>query len=176
MLATSNCIPIPNIFENLCRRFCSVTFLGTEVRLTGLYFPGFSFLPTMRTGVTFAPFPSSRTSPNQHDLSRVVESALAMASVGSLSTPASVACVLPFSDTFICLTQLFLTCFCLMHYYAILWEREYCLNRLRMNRWRFKGKIRKSLEKNLAHICISIHCLIRMTTFLITIWIELTDH
>lgn len=55
-------------------------------------------------------------------------------------------------------------------------ENIIIVNRLRKNRWRFKGKLRKSLEKNLAHICVSIHCLINMTMFLITIWIDITDH
>lgn len=38
-------------------------------------------------------------------------------------------------------------------------------NRLRMNRWSFKGKLIKSLEKNLALICVLVQCLIYMTFY-----------
>lgn len=34
------------------RTSCPITFLGTEVRLTGLLLPGPSFLPLLKTGVT----------------------------------------------------------------------------------------------------------------------------
>ncbi|RMC07816.1 hypothetical protein DUI87_15285 [Hirundo rustica rustica] len=47
---------------------CSSAFPGTEVRLTGWRFPGFSSLPILKAGVTFASCQSSGTSPDHHSL------------------------------------------------------------------------------------------------------------
>jgi len=65
---------------------CSITFSRMEVRLTGLYFPGSSFLPFLKIGVTLAFHQSSGTSPVLQDLSKMMESASAMTSASSLST------------------------------------------------------------------------------------------
>jgi len=40
--------------EMVFRISCSVTFPGTKVRLTGLEFPGSSFLPFLKMGVMFS--------------------------------------------------------------------------------------------------------------------------
>ena len=53
---------------------CCITFPGMEVRLTGLQFPGSSFLPFLKTGVTLAFLQSSDTSPVLQDLSKMMES------------------------------------------------------------------------------------------------------
>lgn len=49
----------------------SITFPGTEVRLTGWWFPGFSFSPVLKTGVPFASCQSSGTSPDHHNPSKI---------------------------------------------------------------------------------------------------------
>lgn len=51
-------------------------FLGTEVRLTGSYFPGSFFLLLLKTGVTFDFFQSAGTTSDHHDLSKIIVSSL----------------------------------------------------------------------------------------------------
>jgi len=53
---------------------------GTEVRLTGLWFPESSFLPILKTGVMFPLFQAVGTSPDCHDFSNMVDSGLATSS------------------------------------------------------------------------------------------------
>ena len=50
-----------------CRSICSVTFPGTEVRRTGQWFPGSSFLPFLKMDAVFPFFQSPGTSPGCHD-------------------------------------------------------------------------------------------------------------
>lgn len=49
---------------HLCGQRCSIIFPRTEVKLTRQYFPGSSSLPFLKTGMTFAFFQSSSTSPD----------------------------------------------------------------------------------------------------------------
>jgi len=59
---------------------------GTEVRLTGLQFPGSSFFPFLKMGLMIPLFQSVGTSPNCHDLSNMMDSDLAASFASSLRT------------------------------------------------------------------------------------------
>ncbi|KAJ7404542.1 hypothetical protein BTVI_71956 [Pitangus sulphuratus] len=50
----------------------AIIFLGVEVKLTVRQFLGSSFLIFLKTGVTFGVFLSSGTSPDHHDLSKII--------------------------------------------------------------------------------------------------------
>jgi len=64
---------------------CSITFPGIKVRLTNPQFPGISFLPFLKVDVTFTFLRFSGTSPDHHDLSKIIESGLTMTSaIGEL--------------------------------------------------------------------------------------------
>eukprot|EP00076_Gallus_gallus_P041952 XP_025007490.1 uncharacterized protein LOC112532615 isoform X1 [Gallus gallus] len=65
---------------------------GTEVRLSGLDFPGSSFLPFLKTGVTSAVLRSSGTSSVLQDLSKMTESDSA---VTSAISPSMCGCIPP---------------------------------------------------------------------------------
>ena len=69
------------------RRICSMIFPGTEGRLTGRYFPGYSFLPFVKMGTMFPPFQSPGTSPDCRDFLNIRKSDLATTSAHSLRTP-----------------------------------------------------------------------------------------
>lgn len=59
----------PSFFSSyVFRIICSVTFPGTEAKLTGRRFPKGSFLPFSEIGMTFAFFQSSRPSFSHRDL------------------------------------------------------------------------------------------------------------
>ena len=64
---------------------CSITSLGTEVRLMGLQFYRSSFLPFLRTGMTFTFFQYLGTCPDHHNLSKIIGCGLAMTSASSFS-------------------------------------------------------------------------------------------
>lgn len=64
---------------------CSITFPGTEVRLTSLQFPESSLLPFRKAGATFAVFQPLGTSASHYDLPKVTVSGL-LVTVGSLCT------------------------------------------------------------------------------------------
>jgi len=61
------------------------TFPGTEVRLTGLLFPGSSFLPFLKMGVIFPLFPLSGDF-DTYDFSDMTESGSAATSASSFRT------------------------------------------------------------------------------------------
>jgi len=63
-----------------------VSFPGTEVRLTGWYFPASSLLPFLKKGGMFPYFQSPGTSPDCLDLSNMMERVLAMTSASTLRT------------------------------------------------------------------------------------------
>lgn len=75
----------------------SITFPGTEVMLTGQEFLGSSFFFFLKTRVTFAFLQSSATSPDHHDLSKMIMSGVTSVSASSLSThgPAQIQGLLP---------------------------------------------------------------------------------
>ncbi|KAK4827579.1 hypothetical protein QYF61_019481 [Mycteria americana] len=60
---------------------CSISFPGTEVRLTGLQFPGSSFRPFLKMGVTFANLQSAGTSPVSQDCCSSQSSLVSQASL-----------------------------------------------------------------------------------------------
>lgn len=60
--------------EMASRRICTITFAGIKVRLSSL-----------KIGVTFAFFQISRTSPDHHELSKIIESGIVVISASSLS-------------------------------------------------------------------------------------------
>ena len=68
------------------RKICSITFPGTELRLTSLSLPRSSFLPFLKTGVMFAFFQSSKISLDHHDLSKTMKNDLPVTPTSSLST------------------------------------------------------------------------------------------
>jgi len=68
------------------RRISSTIFPGTEVRLTGQWFPGSCFLPILKMGTIFPFFQSPGASPDCHDRSNIMESGLATTSANSLRT------------------------------------------------------------------------------------------
>ena len=59
--------------EMVSRISCPITFPGIEMRLVGLYFPR-SFLPFLKTGVTFAFLQSLGTSASHYDRSKIIKS------------------------------------------------------------------------------------------------------
>lgn len=63
---------------------CSIAFAGTEVRLTGLSFPGTSFVPFLKAGGPLAFFQSSEAFPELLGLSKGVESTLVVTPTSSL--------------------------------------------------------------------------------------------
>ena len=60
--------------ERVSRTSCSITFLGMEMRLTGLQFPGSSFLSFLKFRVKLAILQSSSTSPICQDTLKMIES------------------------------------------------------------------------------------------------------
>jgi len=62
------------------RRICSIILPGTEVRLTGLQFPGSSFFPFLKMGVMFPLLQAVGTSPDYQDLSNMMEIVLTTSS------------------------------------------------------------------------------------------------
>ena len=68
------------------RSICSVIFPGTDVKLTGLVFPGSFYFPFLKIRVTFTFFLPPGTSPDSHNFSNTMESGLLATSVSSFST------------------------------------------------------------------------------------------
>lgn len=53
-------------------------FTSTEVKLAGLYFAGFSFLPFLKIGTMFSSFQSARTSLDSQACSKIIKTGFAM--------------------------------------------------------------------------------------------------
>lgn len=69
--------------EMLSRMILSISFPGTEVRLTGLWFRRPSFFLSLKIRVIFSVFQPPGTSASRHDLSKIIKSGLAMTSASS---------------------------------------------------------------------------------------------
>ena len=86
MLAVTNHFFVSKCLGIVSRRISSMILLGTEGRLTALYFPGSSFLPFLKMGVMFPLFQSVGTSLDCNDFSNMMDSGLATSSASWLGT------------------------------------------------------------------------------------------
>lgn len=85
------CWLFPTTFSFLCPETCSkrtrsMIFLGTDVRVTGLWSPGSSFQAFLKMATMFAFLQLLGVSPDLHNLSNMIEGSLASTTAISLGT------------------------------------------------------------------------------------------
>lgn len=100
-------LPVTLVFcmcsEMASKKICSMTFLGTKVRLSGLMLPGSSFLRFPKMDVMFAFLQPSGTSTNCHGLSKMLQKGLTIKFTASLA-PSEVTHLVPL--TYVCIVRL----------------------------------------------------------------------